>query len=342
MELSYAQNLEDYHLAQVFAGQRDGFYIDVGAGHPVADNVSFWFYLQGWRGLVVEPQAALADLYAHVRPRDRAVCGLVGRADGVADFHVVDRLHGFSTMNEAHARGAAAFGADYRTRQLPVTTLARLCEQHAVERIDFLKVDVEGAEADVLAGADWRRWRPRVVVVEAVTPGSMAESWADWEPLLVQHRYAFAFFDGLNRFYVAEEEPALASRLPRQPTAWDAVPHLYAWGRARDNVEHPDHALARKLTDGFLAALPRLAPDLLLALLTHAEPGALERGAAPEEARDVARLLFGKLGEAGVSAQVSRPPASVGQAYRDAMQSDLFRAALGRIASCYDGGQIME
>src|SRR5919112_4341351 len=115
MELSYAQNLEDYHLARVFAGQATGFYIDVGAGHPVADNVSFWFYLQGWRGLVVEPQQDLAALYAHIRPRDIAVCGLVGRSAGEADFHVVERLHGFSTTNEAHARGAAAFGADFRT-----------------------------------------------------------------------------------------------------------------------------------------------------------------------------------------------------------------------------------
>ena len=341
MELSYAQNLEDYHLAQVFAGQRDGFYIDVGGGHPVADNVSFWFYLQGWRGIVVEPQASLAGLYAHVRPRDRVVCGLVGRLAGEADFHVVDRLHGFSTMNETHASSAAAFGAGYRTQRLPVTTLARLCEEHGVGRIDFLKVDVEGAEAEVLAGADWQRWRPRVVVVEAVTPGSMAESWGDWEPLLVQHRYAFGLFDGLNRFYVAEEEIALASRLPDRPAPWDAVAHLYASGRAPDNAEHPDHVLARKLTDGFLGALPRLAPDLLLDLLMQAEPGAPDRKATPEDRPDIARLLFGTLSEEGAPANVS-PPASLREAYREAMQSDLFRAALGRIASCYDGGQIMD
>jgi FkbM family methyltransferase len=342
MELSYAQNLEDYHLAQAFAGQRDGFYVDVGAGHPVADNVSFWFYLQGWRGLVIEPQADLAGVYAHVRPRDRIVCGLAGRAAGEADFHVVERLHGFSTMDESHARGAAAFGAGYRTRRVPVRTLAALCEEHAVERIDFLKVDVEGAEADVLAGADWRRWRPRVVLVEAVTPGSMAESWRDWEPLLVQHRYAFAFFDGLNRFYVAEEEPALASRLPREAAPWDVVPHLYAFGRAPDNAEHPDHALARKLTDGFLAALPRLPLDLLIELLMQADTDALECSATPEDRREASRLLFGKLGQSGVTVEGPQSPADLRQVYREAMHTDLFRAALGRIASCYDGGQIME
>src|SRR5688572_11318890 len=73
MTLSYAQRLEDYHLASAFGHQASGFYVDLGAGHPVADNVSYWFYLQGWRGVVVEPQAHLLDLYRHLRPRDVAV-----------------------------------------------------------------------------------------------------------------------------------------------------------------------------------------------------------------------------------------------------------------------------
>jgi hypothetical protein len=54
MDLSYTQNLEDYHLSLAFAGQVTGRYIDLGAGHPVADNVSCWFYQRGWQGIVVE------------------------------------------------------------------------------------------------------------------------------------------------------------------------------------------------------------------------------------------------------------------------------------------------
>jgi len=339
--LSYAQRFEDFHLWRCLGDQERGFYVDVGAGHPVFDNVSFAFYLAGWRGITVEPNPALAALGRAVRPRDHLHEGLAGAAAGEATLYLQREFHGLSTTVAEHARQAEKeVSRQAEALTLPVTTLAALCAQHAPAGFEFLKVDVEGAEADVLAGADWQRWRPRVVLVEAVAPGSMAESWRDWEPLLVQHGYAFAFFDGLNRFYVAEEERALASRLPRQPTPWDAVPHLYAFGRAPDNAEHPDHALARNLTDGFLAALPRLAPDLLIELL--AEAGALERSATTDDRRGIARLLFGHLGESGVTAAAPGSPASLRQAYREAMQSDLFRAALGRIASCYDGGQIME
>ncbi len=188
MQLSYAQNLEDYHLDLVFADQPAGTYVDVGGGHPVADNVSFWFYLRGWRGLVVEPQQALADIYGGVRPRDHTVSCLSGRAEGEAEFHVVDRLHGFSTVVREHAAGASQFGAGYTTIRKPVRTLAALCAEAGLGHIDFLKIDVEGAEADVIAGMDFARWRPRIVVVEAIQPGSMAEAWSAWEPALHRRR----------------------------------------------------------------------------------------------------------------------------------------------------------
>jgi len=110
MELSYTQNMEDYHLSLAFAGQKTGTYIDIGAGHPVADNVSFWFYERGWQGIVVEPQPELAALYARLRPRDLVIQGLVGRSEGEMDFHLVERLHGFSTTVQQHAENAKAFG----------------------------------------------------------------------------------------------------------------------------------------------------------------------------------------------------------------------------------------
>src|SRR4051794_38659939 len=117
MNLSYAQHLEDYHLSRVFGDQASGFYVDDGGGHPVADNVSCWFSLQGGRGIVVEPQADLAALYARVRPRDHVACCVLGRSDGEVEFHAVERLHGFSTIVTAFAEKASDFGAGYVTQR---------------------------------------------------------------------------------------------------------------------------------------------------------------------------------------------------------------------------------
>jgi FkbM family methyltransferase len=325
MQISYAQNLEDYHLDLVFGDQPDGTYVDVGGGHPVADNVSFFFYLKGWRGLVVEPQQALADIYAGVRPRDHTVSCLAGRAEGDAEFHVVDRLHGFSTMLREHAAGAGQFGAGYTTIRKPVRTLASLCAEAGLRRIDFLKIDVEGAEADVLAGMDFGQWRPRIVLVEAIAPGSMAEAWGAWEPALLASGYRFAFFDRLNRFYVVGEEAELAARFPPEPAPWDKVQHLWDLGRAPERADHPDHALSKVLQAGLFALLPGLDPALIERLVVR---GLEASGERPYPAGDEELIGAAELPRA-------RTPAA---SLADLMRSDGLRAALGRIACRYDGG----
>ncbi|HEX9321602.1 MAG TPA: FkbM family methyltransferase [Xanthobacteraceae bacterium] len=343
MDLSYAANLEDYHLARAFEGQASGFYIDVGAGHPVADNVSCWFYLRGWRGLVVEPQRRLVELYPLVRPRDIAVPKLLGRAAGEVDFHVVERLNGFSSIFPEHARNARKFGAGFHTCRMPMTTLSAICEEHGVGPIDFLKIDVEGAEGDVLAGGDFRRFRPRVVLLEALAPGTMAENFAEWEPFLLDQGYVFVLFDGLNRFYVAREDAALIARFPKEAAPWLVVPHLGHTNRAPDRTDHPDHAFARALVAGFLARLPRLDSELLLAFILDESQTELRREPdASDRAAAIARLFPVDKHPDGVPGPTGIDAANVRELYAKLMETDQFRIMLGRIAASYDGGQILD
>ncbi len=341
MHLSYAQNMEDMHLDRVFAGEPKGFYIDVGGGHPVADNVSFRSYLAGWHGLVIEPQAALHSLYGPVRPRDIALDVLVGREAGQAAFHAVDKLHGFSTMVESHARGAASFGASYATETRAMTTLAALCEAYAPPVIDWLKVDVEGAEIDVLAGNDWTRFRPRVVLVEAIAPGTMEPSHEGWEPILTAAGYRMAFFDGLNRWYVADEASALAGRFPDAYLDWGSVRHLYDHGRALDNPGHPDHVLASALMGLDPASLPLVDNATIYGFLTKNITADELHG--PADAATLDRFAHLWLGtEAHGETGLGKGCLVLEDALMGLIRTDAFRAALGRIAAAHDGGFLME
>lgn len=97
-----------------------------------------------------------------------------------------------------------------------------ICAQHAEHRpIDFLKLDTEGTELKVLHGGDWKRFRPRIVVIEATLPCSPEPSHHEWEPFLLEQGYLFVYFDGLNRFYVREEEPQLTSHFAVPVNAFD-------------------------------------------------------------------------------------------------------------------------
>jgi hypothetical protein len=105
---------------------------------------------------------------------------------------------------------------------------------------------------------------------------------------------------------------------------------LWDFGRAHERTEHPDHALARRLVEGFLASLPTLAPELLADLLSSAGENA-----------DAVDLLYGRAG-LGETPTTAVSGESDRTRCLKLMDSDRFRAALGRIASAYDGGQIME
>jgi FkbM family methyltransferase len=306
--LSYAQNLEDYHISLAFADQKTGTYIDIGGGHPVAGSVSFWFYERGWAGIVVEPQEPLALLHRRLRPRDTIVSCLVGGQSGHANLFVVDKLHALSTTVEAYADNAKSFGVGIEPVKVPMMTLAELCASQGIETVDFLKIDVEGAEAEVIAGGDWRRHRPKVVVVEAIKPISGEPAWEAWEAMLLAQGYCFALFDTLNRFYVAEEHPDVLARLPSERAPWDCVQHMYEIGRAGDNPEHPDHRLAIELVHGFLARLPHLAPELLASFVDRES----------------------KLSKNDI------------QTLQDMLAEESVRMRLGRIACGYDGGQIVD
>jgi FkbM family methyltransferase len=293
--------MEDYHLSLAFAGQERGTYIDIGGGHPVAGSVSFWFCQRGWSGVVVEPQGDLALLHQALRPRDQVVQCLIGAGSGERDFHQFDRWHGLSTTVDAYAKAA---GAEFRTTRLQAMSLADLCRTYVRGPIDFLKIDVEGAEAEVVAGGDWDRFRPGIVLLESIAPISGEPTWQTWEQQLLSKRYRFMLFDTLNRFYVAEERQDLLARMPTERAPWDAVRHLYEIGRAPDNASHPDHALALDLARGFWASLPFLERDVLTAIL--------------QKGRELNGTQNNYTGTD--------------------IASDAFRASLGLIASAYDGG----
>jgi hypothetical protein len=85
----YASNREDVVLRRVFAGQETGFFIDIGAGHPVYASNSKYFSDRGWSGVNVEPIPSQAELFRPLRPRDVTVCAGISDRVGEMTFREV-------------------------------------------------------------------------------------------------------------------------------------------------------------------------------------------------------------------------------------------------------------
>jgi FkbM family methyltransferase len=338
MPLSYAQRFEDLYLMRCFGGQAEGFYVDIGSGHPVYDNVSFAFYLKGWRGITVEPNPWLAQLSRAVRPRDRHVEALVGAARGEATLHLVREYHGLSTMIEGHARAALrAFGKASDAITVPLTTLADICAGQAPASFEFLKIDVEGAEKDVLVGGDFRRYRPKVVVAEALEPSTLKPAWRKWDAILTRQGYRHAWFDTLNRYYRAEEAGELAAAFADAPRSFKGARAFSKTRPALDDKRHPDHRLAVLLGNAAMTRLPLFDRALVVELLTSGLPAAeLDRRAADGDLAQILARLFGPDMAAEAIKDLKLPPdPSVRSLYAAIAETDLFRAACGRVSASY-------
>jgi FkbM family methyltransferase len=336
--VSYAQRFEDLYLMRCFGDRTAGFYIDIGSGHPVYDNVSFAFYLEGWSGITVEPNPWLSRLSRAVRPRDRHVEALVGSACGEATFYQVREFHGLSTMIENHAQAALSrFGKSADALTVPLTTLAALCATgRAPASFDFLKVDVEGAEPAVLMSGDWQQFRPKVVVVEALAPYTLAPAWEEYEPFLGRHGYRHVWFDSLNRYYLAQEAGELAECFESAPTTFDDAVAYRDTRPALGDPQHPDHRLAGLLGNAVMTRLPVLDRALLLELITTPLPAAeLDRRAEAADLASVCERLFGPQALPGLAGLALPPAASVRDLYAAIAETDLFRAACGRISASY-------
>ena len=101
---------------------------------------------------------------------------------------------------------------------MPAVTLTELCERHAPRDIHFLKIDVEGHEGAVIAGMDFRRFRPWLLVIEAAEPNRPGTSThEEWDGPVQAAGYRFVFGDGVNRYYVADEHPELVGAFALPP-----------------------------------------------------------------------------------------------------------------------------
>ena len=219
--ISYSQNREDVLLWRALHGVEHGFYIDVGANDPNDDSVTKAFYDRGWHGINIEPLPSHHRCLQEQRPHDINLAMAAGSSDGVLELFDVPAIRGWATSSLSVAQMHRDQGHLVEASTVPVRRLSAICEDWVTGDIHFLKIDVEGFEADVINGMDFERWRPWVVVVEATLPGSEVSSHADWEPVLTRSRYQMVHFDGLNRFYVAEERAELAAAFATPPNVFD-------------------------------------------------------------------------------------------------------------------------
>jgi FkbM family methyltransferase len=206
--VSHAQIQEDLVLYRALSGVRRGFYIDVGAQHPVVSSVTKLFYERGWHGINIEPVPSWFELLVKDRPRDLNLRLAASPSPGEVTLHeFLDTA--LSTVVDLYADRHREAGRECRSYAVPSRRLDHICDEHVGGDIHFLKIDAEGAEREILLGCDFTRFRPWIVVIEATEPLTDTPTYMDWQDIMLRAGYEFAATDALNRYYVSREHSKL-------------------------------------------------------------------------------------------------------------------------------------
>jgi FkbM family methyltransferase len=200
--VSYAQNCEDIVLARIFEPWVSmGHWVDIGAGHPINDSVTKLFSEFGWTGINVEPLKQEFDLLTKHRPLDVNLNCAVGRVEGTATLvEGPPESRGTSRILGPTEVLDATILSNSSTSQVEIKTLDSILLT-CPWPINFIKIDVEGMETEVIASTNWSDVEVQVVVVEATLPNSIIPNQSDWEHILIEAGFVFRLFDGLNRYY---------------------------------------------------------------------------------------------------------------------------------------------
>lgn len=167
---SYSQEGEDMILRRIFENRKEGFYVDVGACHPILYSNTYFFYRKGWRGINIEPNPEYMQLFRKHRARD------INLPIGVSDVNTDLKYYMFNepalnTFEEEIANRPTRNEKRYYPigeTVIKVLRLETILQEYLPEKrkIDFLSVDVEGHEFKVVRSNDWKRFRPRCLLVE--------------------------------------------------------------------------------------------------------------------------------------------------------------------------------
>jgi len=196
-----AQNGEDVWLDNFFGHKTSGFCIEVGAFNGVNLSNTFHFEQIGWSCILVEPDPDKAASCRAHRPRSRIYeCAAVDSPEITEiEFFQVQGGEVFSTtkLTDTHAQRITNMNLLLKPRKVAARTLDSILEEVVHKTLDFVSIDVEGAELDVLRGFDIERWQPEIVLIES----NSKYRYPAIRKYFVVHGYAFSHSIDVNDFY---------------------------------------------------------------------------------------------------------------------------------------------
>ena len=166
---SYSQEGEDLILSRYFDGQKEGFFIDVGAFHPIRFSNTYLFYRIGWSGINIEARPGSKKLFDQLRKRDINIELPINDSQKELTYYCFNEpaLNGFSPLLSDERNGMRNFKV-VKEIKMKTNRLDDVLDKYMPlgREIDFMSIDVESLDINVLKSNNWSKYKPKIIVVE--------------------------------------------------------------------------------------------------------------------------------------------------------------------------------
>lgn len=167
--ISFSQEGEDMILSRFFSGKSNGFYIDVGAHHPQKFSNTYYFYLRGWKGINIDAKPGSMAIFNQIRPNDMNLEIAVSNTRQTLVYYEFNEP-ALNSFNEEISKQRDATQEYKIVSQYEIMTykLSDILDKYLTvyQEIDFMNIDVEGLDYEVLISNNWEKYRPKIVLVE--------------------------------------------------------------------------------------------------------------------------------------------------------------------------------
>ena len=157
---------EDIAVLDYFKNKKDGFYVDVGCYHPIHRNNTYLLHKKNWNGINIDTSKFSIDLFDYMRPNDLNYNCAVSNKSEVIKLFYQKELSQLSTTERDQAE--TVFQGNIKEKEVQAFTLDEILNRGKFKdiKIDFLDIDVEGADLKVLEGLSFDKFKPELVCVE--------------------------------------------------------------------------------------------------------------------------------------------------------------------------------
>ena len=165
-KISYSYGGVDSLILDIFKNKKKGFYLDIGCGHPIKNNNTYLLNKKGWHGINIDLDKENIKLFNDFRKNDLNLAVAVSDKEGESDLYFYHEKSALNTLSKKNADFQKANITSIK--KIKTQTINKIIENspYRDQEIDFLSIDVEGSEIAILKNFNFRKYSPKVIVVE--------------------------------------------------------------------------------------------------------------------------------------------------------------------------------